>query len=129
MAVDSVRESLHAHGDRYLERVYTPRELEDCTATAGPDPERLAGRFAAKEAAVKVIRPGETGMSLREIEVTRQSDGSVGLSLSGTAERIAGAAGLGELSLSISHEGGFATAVVAGFLGLRNPADDPMMKR
>jgi holo-[acyl-carrier protein] synthase len=112
VTVDSVRESLDAHGEHYLERVYTAREREDCAAETGVDPERLAGRFAAKEATLKVLQPGEVGVPWYSIEVVRDPAGSVELELSGPAAAVAADTGLTELALSITHEGGFASAVV-----------------
>ena len=61
---DAVAESLHAHGTRYLERVYTDRERRDCVRQAGhPDADRLAARFAAKEATLKALRRGGTAIA------------------------------------------------------------------
>jgi holo-[acyl-carrier protein] synthase len=112
VSVDSVREALQTHSERYLERIYTAREIEDCTSPAGVDPERLAARFAAKEATLKVLRPREESIPWSSIEVRRDSGGWVELELSGPAASLAAANGVAELSLSITHEGGFAAAVV-----------------
>jgi holo-[acyl-carrier protein] synthase len=112
VTVDSVRESLDAHGEHYLARVYTEREREDCVRESGVDPERLAGRFAAKEATLKVLRPGEVGIPWYCIEVVRDPSGWVELELAGPAAALATDIGLSELALSITHEGGFASAVV-----------------
>jgi holo-[acyl-carrier protein] synthase len=78
----------------------------------GVDPERLAARFAAKEATLKVLRPHEQGIPWNSIEVRRDPGGWVELALSGPAASLATDAGVTDLSLSISHEGQFATAVV-----------------
>lgn len=113
-SVELVRDAIEAHGDHYLERVYTPRELRDC-ATGEDDrlePERLAARFAAKEATLKVLRPGEIGVPLTAIEVVRSADGAVALELDGPAASLAERAGITALTLSLTHEGGFAAAVV-----------------
>jgi holo-[acyl-carrier protein] synthase len=120
-SVDAVRESLSTHGRHYLERLYTEREIQDCSGPGGVDPERLAARFAAKEAALKVLRPGEVGVSLREIEVVRSPGGWVELELSGPAATLARESGLSELAVSITHEAGFASAVVIATTDLRNP--------
>ncbi len=112
VSVDSVRRSIENHGARYLERVYTERELADCSAPSGIDPERLAARFAAKEAALKVLRPGDVGVSLLAIEVHRYPGGWVELELSGAAAALASEAGVSNFALSITHEAGFASAVV-----------------
>ena len=115
-----MRESLSTHGSHYLDRVYTEREVQDCTGSDGVDPERLAARFAAKEAALKVLRPGEVGVSLREIELRRSPEGWVDLELSGPAAEIAADTGLRDFSVSVTHERGFASAVVIASLDLRN---------
>lgn len=112
VTVDSVRDSLDAHGEHYLARVYTAGEREDCATPTGVDPERLAGRFAAKEATLKVLRPGEVGVPWYCIEVVRDAGGWVELELSGPAAAVAADGGVTDLALSITHEGGFASAVV-----------------
>jgi holo-[acyl-carrier protein] synthase len=111
-SVELVRDSLATHAEHYVQRVYTQREVEDCTTPAGVDPERLAARFAAKEAALKVLRPGEVGVPLSAIEVVRDPDGPVSLQLSGPAAVLAAEAGITELALSVTHDAGVAAAVV-----------------
>ncbi len=110
--IQDVRDALDLHGARYLERIYTEREVADCQAIEGVDHRRLAARFAAKEATFKVLRPGERAIPWRAIEVRRDAAGRAELSLTGNAARLAADAGLGELALSISHERRFAAAVV-----------------
>jgi holo-[acyl-carrier protein] synthase len=110
--IDTVRDSLDAHAEHYLDRVYTRREVEDCRGARGVDAERLAARFAAKEATLKVLRPREDGIPWNTIEVRRDPSGWVGLELSGPAAALAAHEGVTDLSLSIAHEGDFATAVV-----------------
>jgi holo-[acyl-carrier protein] synthase len=103
---------MSAHAERYLERIYTHGELEDCTTPSGIDAERLAARFAAKEAALKVLRPGAVAVPFHSIEVCRRPGGWVELELSGPAAALAHDAGLSNFALSITHENGFASAVV-----------------
>jgi holo-[acyl-carrier protein] synthase len=123
LAVERVRESLAAHADRYLGRVYTEREIADCRTPGGIDPQRLAARFAAKEAAVKVLRPARNAaVPWRCIEVCRHDSGAVDLRLTGEAAALAGAAGLGPLALSITHEDGHAGAVVVACTS--NPSEE-----
>ncbi len=112
VAVESVEESVRVHSSRYLQRVYTDREVGDCRTADGVDPERLAARFAAKEAALKVLRPRAGGIPWRAIEVRRHEAGWVELELSGAAAALAAEAGLDDFAVSLSHEGGFASAVV-----------------
>ena len=112
VSVQTIADSLTAHGDHYLDRVYSAGEVADCRAGDTVAPQRLAARFAAKEAAFKVLRVGDDAVAWTDVEVVRDRTGSVGLSLSGRAATLAEAAGISELALSISHEQGCAAAVV-----------------
>lgn len=116
VVVERVAESLRGpHRDHYLERVYTQREVDDCRGLSGRvEPERLAVRFAAKEAAIKALPGAGEEVRLTTIEVVTEPSGQVRLELSGRAAELAREAGLEELALSVSHEGGFATATVIG---------------
>jgi holo-[acyl-carrier protein] synthase len=98
--------------DRYLARVYTEREVAECTTDRGISAERLAARFAAKEATIKVLPSSNVGFSLREIEAQRAPSGAVEMALTGTAAELARNAGIVELSVSLTHEAGMAGAVV-----------------
>lgn len=118
VAVASVQESLSLHAERYLERIFTPQEVADSSPAGDLDPERLAGRFAAKEATLKVLRPGrDDGVRLTDIEVRRAADGWVELALSGTAAALAARAGVTDLAVSLTHEAGMASAVVIAEIG------------
>ena len=105
VSVASVSDALAAHGDRYLERVYTARERADCKG----DPERLAARFAAKEATLTALRAGEGEIPWTAIGVEKADSGAVDLVLTGPAAAQAGSA---TLSVSLTHEAGLASAVV-----------------
>lgn len=122
VAVDAVRDALRAHGDRYLQRVYTEREVADCTGPDGVDPERLAARFAAKEAAFKALRvPGGTPWTA--VEVRSEPGGWTSLYLSGPALQLAQEQDLGDIEVSLTHEAGLASAVVV-ILKTEGPAAD-----
>jgi holo-[acyl-carrier protein] synthase len=110
VAVKAVEDALKAsHGQQYLERVYTPIEIQECTTRHGLDVRRLAECFAAKEAAIKILQTDE-GLSMRTIEVRREAFGKVRLVLSGRAEELAIEAGVASLALSVAHDAAFATA-------------------
>jgi holo-[acyl-carrier protein] synthase len=114
-SVKAVQASVQAHGDRYLSRVYTDHELEECELTTGLDLERLASRFAVKEAAMKILRPDESdAIPWNTIATRRSASGGIDVELTGPAASAAGALGLGELTASLTHEEGFAAAVVIG---------------
>jgi len=126
VSVASVREAIETHADRYLQRIYTERELADCASAAGVDPERLAARFAAKEATLKVLRPGSKGLPLRSIELRRCAEGWVGIELGPAAAELARSHGLRDFAVSVSHDGGFATAVVVAAHDSSNCTSDPI---
>ena len=114
--VREVAESVDRFGERYLDRVYTKAEV--AYAMSAPDRatgvRRLAARWAAKEATIKALGASERGISPREIEVVRASDGSTRLELHGPAFAAAQAAGVPPeaLVVSVSHQGDLAAAVV-----------------
>jgi holo-[acyl-carrier protein] synthase len=110
--VDEVEQSVARFGDRYVRRVYTGHEIESCTRGSELAASGLAARFAAKEATIKVLRPGHVQPDYRSIEVRRHSDGWCELKLSGTAADMAETARVSQLALSITHEAGMAAAVV-----------------
>ena len=114
VAVSTVADSLRgAHRDHYLERVYTEREVDDCRGSSGRvEPERLAARFAAKEAAIKALPGAGEEVSLTQIEVVRDPSGNVSLELSGRAAELFAQSGSAEIALSLTHEGDFAAATV-----------------
>ncbi|HXH95934.1 MAG TPA: holo-ACP synthase [Gaiellaceae bacterium] len=114
VAVEDVEASLCAHSDRYLQRVYSTRELEECRAGSGAVVlERLAARFAAKEATIKVLRPrADEAVPWKTIEVVRDAVGGVELKLSGSAADLARDAGLASFAVSLTHERSYAAAVV-----------------
>ncbi|MDM7884978.1 MULTISPECIES: holo-ACP synthase [Curtobacterium] len=106
-AVDDVVAAVAAHGERYLSRVFTPRERAD----VGDDPERLAARFAGKEAVLKLLRPGrDQAVPLTDVAVVLDVSGAPLVELSGRAAELAAAIGCGPVAVSLSHERGLAIA-------------------
>lgn len=108
--VPDVSASIEEFGDRYLRRVYSPGELAACTAPDGRvRADRLAARFAAKEAVIKALRPGY-GVDYRTIDVVTGSDGGPSIDLSGCS-RLAATSRIVSASVSLSHDGSYASAV------------------
>jgi holo-[acyl-carrier protein] synthase len=128
VSIASVRRSIREHGARYLERVYTRDELRDCRTDHGIVAERLAARFAAKEATIKALRPVDEAIPWHAIGVVRHDAGWVEVKLRGRAAELAAEAGLSDFALSISHEEDYASAVVVAEQDLRNRSGDPMRK-
>ena len=114
--VSRVEASLSRFGERFLRRVFTEGEIAYARSSPAATAERLAARFAAKEAAFKAIGlagPGiHTGVGWREIEVAREDSGRCRLILHGAARAAADEAGVAELSVSLTHEGDYSAAVV-----------------
>ena len=96
------------HGKHYLERVFTPAELEYC----GKRAESLAGRFAAKEAVAKALGTGIGDISWKEIEILGDEQNAPTLTLHGMAETKAKEMGLTTWSVSISHSQSHSVALV-----------------
>ena len=100
------------------DRIFTARELADAVR-GGVDPdgdvaiERLAARFAGKEATRKAF--GARGPSLTAIEVRTEEDGSPSVWIDGTRSRLA---------CSLSHDAGIAMAVVVGDTSMLDDIDD-----
>ena len=110
--ISRIEESLKRFGDRFLTRVFHRDEIAYAVAAPAVCAQRLAARFAAKEAAMKALHVAHRGIAWRDIEVRRASDGDCALVLHGSARSAAHEAGLEVTSLSLTHEGDYAAAVV-----------------
>lgn len=110
--VAEVRQSLSDHGDHYRRRLFTEHELAAC-ASVDREAEGLAARFAAKEAALKVLRVGSRMPAWTDIEVVREPGGWPRLALHGVAAQLAGEAGLTAFDVSLTHTDELAIAVIA----------------
>jgi len=110
--VQDVAESVAKFGDRYLQRLYTPSELAYAGSDAARMPERLAARFAAKEATIKALGMVEHQGAWSDIEVLRTPSGRCELQLHGRVLTAADALGASSFAVSLSHESEYATAVV-----------------
>jgi holo-[acyl-carrier protein] synthase len=95
---------------RLLARLFTDQERLD----ARQRPERLAARFAAKEAVLKTLRVGIGGASWRSIEIHRASDGAPSVELHGAALELAERRGVTRLHVSMTHTSRTAAAFVVG---------------
>ena len=101
--VARVKAAIERHGKTFLRRVYTAREIEYCEGFKNKF-ERYAGRFAAKEAAMKALGTGwSRGVRWVDVEVVRERGGRPTIALSGEAEKIAGRLGVKHIAVSITH--------------------------
>lgn len=109
-SVERIGAIVERHGALFSERVFTGGEL----AHAGSGPvrsERLAARWAAKEAGIKALGAPD-GLRWHDLEVVNAADGAPELVLRGAAASAAAARGAARVLLSLSHAAGVAIAVV-----------------
>jgi holo-[acyl-carrier protein] synthase len=95
---------------RLAQRLFTDAERRDACGR----PERLAARFAAKEAVLKTFRVGLGATPWHSIEVTKDASGAPSVVLHGAANELARLAGVGTLHLSMTHTQLTACAFVVG---------------
>ena len=111
--IPRIQKSIARFGNRFLDRIFTPREKAYCLRKRNAA-ESFAARFAAKEAAAKALGTGISyGVTWLEIEVTREPSGRPGLKFHGRAEQIASRLGVTNAALSLTHTGILAMASVS----------------
>lgn len=116
-----IEESLGKFGDAFARKMFAAGEIAYCDAAPHDRAQRYAARFAAKEAAIKALSLSEAGISWREIEVVRASDGSCSLVLHGQVATIAKEANIRRCIVCLSHDGEYAAAVVAALSDTAEP--------
>lgn len=105
---------LDKHRVRFLERVLTARERVRADELRNPVP-HIAGRFAAKEAVLKVLGTGWRGrIAWTDIEISNDEHGAPRVRLTGECARVAHQRGINRVVLSISHTESHATASAIG---------------
>lgn len=110
------------HGEPFLRRLYTEREIRDCQARTKAT-EHFAGRFAAKEAVLKALGIGAARrVDRRDLEVRRKSRGEYEVYVQGAAKEATIERGVKEVRLSISHCRAFAVGFA---LALGAPVEKP----
>jgi holo-[acyl-carrier protein] synthase len=110
--IDRIVATLGRFGDRFLNRVFTPGEIAYCQQRRRTTPIHFAGRFAAKEAAMKALGTGHThGVLWRDVEVVRHGGPPQLLFHGGAAHRFA-LLGAQSSLLTITHTGTIALAEV-----------------
>ena len=102
--LDEFRRSVEVAGDAFVERICTPDEIAHCAGRV----DRLATRFAAKEAVSKMLGTGKRGLSWGEIEVVTSTHGEPHVVLHDRARDRADTLGVTSIGLSMTH-----TAVAA----------------
>ena len=110
--ISAIDESIRQFGDAFKNRLFTAGELAYAHSGTGLCSERLASRFAAKEAVIKALNFSDSGIGWRDIEVLKNQDGDCFIDLHGRATELAVALGMHTLKISLSHDGDYAGAVV-----------------
>ena len=112
--VERIARMITDHGDHFLNRVFTSEEIRHCQPRREPAP-HYAGRWAAKEAVMKVLGTGFTHeVGWTDIEIRVKPSGQPFIELHGTTRRVATDLGVDEILITISHTKHYATATAVG---------------
>lgn len=110
-----IRRMLGSHPERFLNRVFTAGEQAYAQSRPKRSFEHLAGRFASKEAVLKVLGTGWSGgIAWTDVEVVREPSGQPRVRLTGVAAQKADELGITDWWLSISHTDTHAVASAIG---------------
>ncbi len=115
-----IKKLFEEHAERFLDRIFTPLEQAYCARNPRRYFEHLSGRFAAKEAVMKVLRRGwQGGVAWTDIEIRPESTGQPTVHLTGDCLQFAKELGIERWHVSISHIETHATASAIGLRGER----------
>ena len=108
--IDRIKKAIEHWGDRFLNRVYTERELSHYRDKYPS----LAARFAAKEAVFKALDMRAIGISWQDIEILNEQGGKPYVTLYRNALKHSTRLGIKRLNISIAHSQDNAIAFVIG---------------
>jgi holo-[acyl-carrier protein] synthase len=105
-----IEQMIQRHGERFVKKVFTAAE-QAYAETNKNEIEKLAGRFAAKEAVLKLVGTGWRGkIAWTDIEIINNAAGQPEVNLNGEVRIIAEQLGIKHISVSITHTANFAIA-------------------
>ncbi len=105
-----IEQMIQRHGERFVKRVFTANEQAYAEKNKN-EVEKLAGRFAAKEAVLKLVGTGWRGkIAWTDIEIINNDAGQPEVTLGGEVKKIADKLGIKQISISITHTANFAIA-------------------
>jgi holo-[acyl-carrier protein] synthase len=111
--VPRIRKAIERFGERFITRIYTPREIDYVERRGASRFERFAARFAAKEAGMKAIGTGwRHGVRWLDFEVSNLPSGKPTLLFHGVAAKFAERLGVRNVSLSLTHTAETGMAIV-----------------
>ena len=109
-----IAQMIEKHSEQFLRRVFTFREIQYCSSRRSAT-QHYAGRWAAKEAVLKVLGTGwAKGIHWTDIEVRNEVGGAPSIVLEGQALHFAKEKGIEEVLISISHCRAYAVAFATG---------------
>jgi holo-[acyl-carrier protein] synthase len=109
-----IAQMIEKHGEVFLQRVFTQREIQYCSSRRAAT-QHYAGRWAAKEAVLKVLGTGwAKGIQWTDVEISNEVSGAPTIALKGKAADVARDRGIREIMISISHCRAYATAFATG---------------
>ncbi len=109
-----IAQMIEKHGEVFLQRVFTQKEIQYCSSRKAAN-QHYAGRWAAKEAVLKVLGTGwAKGIQWTDVEVVNEVSGAPTLVMTGKAAEIARELGIREVMITISHCRAYATAFATG---------------
>lgn len=107
--IDRIKESAENYGDRFLNKIYTQRELDYCLKKKYKY-QHLAARFAAKEAVYKALATGwNKEVSWQNIEISNEPNGMPVVTLTGNLKKFLEKGK--NLKISMSHSRDYVTCV------------------
>lgn len=105
-----IAQMIERHGELFLRRVYTQREIEYCSGRKAAT-QHYAGRWAVKEAVLKSLGTGwSRGIQWVDMEVVNDATGRPRLILDGVALELSRQMGINEVMITLSHCRTHATA-------------------
>lgn len=119
--IDRIQEVFNKYGKKFLEKTFTESEIKYCTSRPKLAAQRLAVRFAVKEAVSKALGVGinklgwNKGINWKDVEVVRRDKGSIKILLYNRAKELEEEYGINEWAVSVSHSRSDAMASVIGY--------------
>lgn len=115
VSIRDVENSIKEFSDNYINKIFTLEEIIYCNRFYNNCSQNFAVRFAAKEAAIKVLRPIKEHIKFKDIELIKNKDGSCELAFYNSALTLVNKRGFSGFSVSVSHEDEYAIASVIGW--------------
>ncbi|MEX0978809.1 MAG: holo-ACP synthase [Pirellulales bacterium] len=105
-----IAQMIERHGDLFINRVYTPLEIQYCQSRRLAT-QHYAARWAGKEAVLKALGTGwRKGISWRDIEIRNDPGGRPTVALRGGVRDVVEQLGIIDMHISLSHCRSHATA-------------------